>query len=244
MNKDDIYKIIGYQGEYTNSVKKAIRKLLKDNHPDNKGNKDIFELINEVKNELENNKVPLKYHKKTINKNKKIDDIDYEYCQKMIDSLVVQKNSYTNSYNKYKKELSILEDEYYKIYRKSIDLELNLLSSSEEVKKIQNIKILSIIMVIIISIIFILSIIKYNIWLLLLFAILTIVCVIVIEKYFVLVNVMTKNNKKRLKEYVLVNKDIRENNSKQEELKNKIINVSKKIVSIENDLRFYNNLLK
>ena len=43
MNKDDVYQIIGYQGEYTESVKKAIRKLLKDNHPDNKGNRDKFE---------------------------------------------------------------------------------------------------------------------------------------------------------------------------------------------------------
>lgn len=244
MNKDDIYKIIGYQGEYSASVKKAIRKLLKENHPDNKGNREIFEIINEVKNELENNRVPSKYRKTNLNKNKKNDDIDYEYCHHMIDTLTMQKREYTNTHNKYQKELSILEEEYRDIYRKSVDLELNLLTSSQEAKKIQSIKVSSIIMVIVIAIIFILSVIKYNIWLLVFFAILTIICVIVIERYFILVNDMNKNNKKRLKEYVLINKSIRDNTSKQEDLKNRILNLSKKIKTIENDLRFYNNLLK
>ena len=55
---------------------------------------------------------------------------------------------------------------------------------------------------------------------------------------------MTKNSKKRFKEYVIVNNNIRENINKQEELKNKILYISKKINSVENDLRFYNNLLK
>ena len=57
MNKESIYKIIGYNGEYNSSVKRAIRKLLKTNHPDNNGDRRIFELICEVKEELENNKV-------------------------------------------------------------------------------------------------------------------------------------------------------------------------------------------
>ena len=244
MNKDDVYRIIGYHGEYTPNVKKAIRKLLKENHPDNKGTRDKFELINEVKNELENNKVPFKYQKKTTFKEKVVDDIDYAYCHELIDTLTKKLKEYKDTNDKYNIKLNELEEEYRNIYRQSMDLELNLLSSSDEAKKIQSIKAFSIIMVIIIAITFIISIIKNNIFLLIVFAILTITCIIVIEKYFVLVNSMTRNNRKRIKEYVLINKSIHDNTRKQEELHSKILDLSKKITNIENDLRFYNNLLK
>lgn len=244
MNKDDVYQIIGYHGEYTSNVKKAIRKLLKDNHPDNKGDRDKFELINEVKDELENNKVPSKYQKRTVTKEKIVDDIDYAYCHELINSLTRKQKEYKDISDKYNKELSKLEEEYRNIYRKSMDLELNLLSSSDEAKRIQSIKAFSIIMVIIIAITFIISIIKHNIFLLIVFVLLAIVCIIVIEKYFSLVSDMTKNNKNRLKEYVLINKSIRDNTRKQEELHGKLLDISKKLNNVENDLRFYNNLLK
>ena len=211
MNKDDVYKIIGYHGEYTNNVKKAIRKLLKENHPDNKGNRDIFELINEVKIELENNTVPNKYQKRPKADYKINDDIDYDFCYSQIDLLNKRCIEYKKTLGEYKDELAKVEEEYCKIYRQSVDLELSLLSSSKEVKKIQNIKYTSI-------------------WLLL------IILLVFVD--------MTKNSKKRFKEYVIVNNNIRENINKQEELKNKILYISKKINSVENDLRFYNNLLK
>ena len=86
MNKESIYRIIGYHGEYNNNVKKAIRKLLKENHPDNNGDRRVFELINEVKKELEENRVSFDY-KKIKSSIKKNEDIDYEYCYKMIDSI-------------------------------------------------------------------------------------------------------------------------------------------------------------
>ena len=63
MNKDSIYRIIGYHGEYSDSVKKALKKLLKENHPDRNGNVEIFKIINEVKNELETDKVSFQYAK-------------------------------------------------------------------------------------------------------------------------------------------------------------------------------------
>ena len=244
MNKDDVYRLISYQGEYNNQVKKAIRKLLKDNHPDNKGDREKFELINEVKNELENNKVPIKYNKKNSEKTKQHDDIDYDFCYERIRLLTKRKEECSKKINEYNSKLNILEDEYRDVYRKSIDLELNLLSSSEEAKKIQNVKLLSITMVIVITILFILSVIKYNIFYLIIFVLLTIICVIIIEKYFILVNSVAKNNKKRLKDYVLINKKIRDNTKNQEELKEQILILSKELNTIENDLRFYNNLLK
>ncbi len=82
MNKDSIYQIIGYQGEYNNNVKKALKKLLKDNHPDNHGDIKLFKLINEVKRELETNKVSYKYNDE--NAKNIINDIDYDFCKEMI----------------------------------------------------------------------------------------------------------------------------------------------------------------
>ena len=244
MNKDDVYRLIGYQGEYNASVKKAIRKLLKENHPDNKGNRDKFEIINEVKEELENNKVPSKYNKKSSEQVKKYDDIDYDFCREQITLLTKKKELYSKDYNHYNNELSILKEEYPVLYRKSMDLELNLLSSSKEAKKIKDIKTISIIMVIFITLFFVISVLKHSILYLIVFAILTIICVIIIENYFGLVNKMTINNKKRLKEYVLVNQSIHENTRKQDELKEKLFTISKNINVVDNDMRFYSNLMK
>ena len=240
---NDVYKIIGYHGEYTLNVKKAIRKLLKENHPDNQGDRDKFELINKVKEELENNEVPLKYRKKTTTA-KKYDDIDYDFCIESIKNLKKKNDEYKDIIKKYRQDLEKLEIEYRDIYRKSIDLELNLLSSSKEAKKIRNIKILSIIIIAIISIVFALSIMKNSIILLIFFAILAIICVFIVESFFTTVNDMNKNNKRRLKEYFTVNKKIRENMIKQDELKNKLLSITRKNDSIENDIRFYNNLIK
>ena len=244
MNKDDVYQIIGYQGEYNASVKKAIRKLLKENHPDNQGNKEKFELINEVKIELENDKVPLKYKKKTTKEIKNISDIDYEYCYKMINSLNKERDKYLKELDTKNKKLTNLEKEYRMIYRNSVDLELNLLTSSKEFKQIQSIKTTSIIMLIAIAIVFMLSIIKSSIVLFIVFLVLSFICVFIVHKYFFIIQKMTKNNKLKIKEYIKVNNNINDNLQNHDQINKEILNLKKKIKTIENDLRFYKNLLK
>ena len=99
-------------------------------------------------------------------------------------------------------------------------------------------------MVIFITLFFVISVLKHSILYLIVFVILTIICVIIIENYFGLVNKMTINNKKRLKEYVLVNQSIHENTRKQDELKEKLFAISKNINAVDNDMRFYSNLMK
>ena len=55
---------------------------------------------------------------------------------------------------------------------------------------------------------------------------------------------MTEINKIRVKKYVGVNSNLRNNQEHQEELKKEINEISKKINNYENDLRFYENLFK
>lgn len=243
MNKKSIYKLIGYNGEYNSSIKKAIRKLLKENHPDSGGDRRIFELINEVKEELENNKVSFNY-KKNTNSIKKNEDIDYLYCSKMIDEITKEKNIYTRNLKKKTEKLSQCINEYKEYYRKSIDLEAILLSNTQNMNKLKSIKAISIILIILASLVFILSVWKKSIAFFIIFTIIAIICVLTIHESFHIMSKMTENNKNRVKKYVGVNSNIRSNNEEQEELKKEINELNKKINNCENDLRFYENLFK
>ena len=143
MNKESIYKIIGYHGEYTENVKKALRKLLKENHPDHKGDKEVFKLINEVKKELEENKVSYKY--KEIGNNKKFDDIDYDFCSSMINSLIKKKNELEKNIKSKNNEKKSLDNDYKKLYNESLENE-NFLLSNKNILKLNSLKITCIIM--------------------------------------------------------------------------------------------------
>ncbi len=242
MNKESIYKIIGYNGEYNASVKKAIRKLLKENHPDKNGDAKIFELINEVKDELENNKVS--YTPKKSNKviNEK-DDIDYNYCVEMINKITKEKKIYTNILNKKKEKLSKNIADYKEFYRNSIDLETYLLSNSQYMSKLKNNKKTSVILLILTIIFFILSILEKNLVFFVIFIILVIICVLMIYESFVIMQKITENHRNKVSSYVGVNAKLRSNKNTQDRLKEEINELNKKINDMENDLRFYDNLI-
>ena len=242
MNKDSIYKIIGYNGEYNNSVKRAIRKLLKENHPDNKGDRRIFELINEVKEELENNKVSYNYKKNnSIQIN---EDIDYLYCSKMVDKITKEKEIYETSLKNKNSKLKKYIDEYKINYRSSIDLENDLLSNSMLIKKLKNTKVLCILFLILAILTFIISVWQNSVLFLIIFTILTIICILIIHKSFLIIHKMTNYNKSNIKKYISTNSILRSNQRKQEELKKEINELNKRINNCENDLRFYDNILK
>ena len=241
MNKDDIYRLIGYHGEYSQNVKKAIRKLLKENHPDNKGDRRIFELISEVKKELELGKV--KYKPKN-EENIEYDDIDYDYCLKMMNEIKEKKNKETKLLNEKKGLLERKVGEYKDLYHSSLDLENNLLTNSPYFKKVKEIKTYSVITLITMIIIFIIAILKKNNALFFVFLFLSIITVLIIQKYLYLIHKITVNNKKKLNSFIKLNDDIRNNINEQNELKESINDINKKINIMENDLRFYKNLLK
>ncbi len=243
MNKDSIYRIIGYNGEYNANIKRAIRKLLKENHPDNNGDRKIFELINEVKKELEENRVSFDYknNKSSIKTN---EDIDYDYCYKMIDIINNKKNVYTKDLEAKKEELSSCISEYKEFYHDSINLEGYLLTNSQNKDKLKSIKVSCVIVLILAMIVFLISILKKELIFFVFFVLLVVICVIIIHKAFGIMQNLADNNRKKVKKYVGVNSNLRKNQAKQEELKKEIHEINKKITNLENDLRFYNNLLR
>ena len=242
MNKDSIYRIIGYNGEYNANIKKAIRRLLKENHPDNNGDRKIFELINEVKKELEENRVSFDY-KNNKSSIKRDEDIDYDYCSKMINIITNKKNTYTKDLEEKKEELSNCISEYKDCYHNSIDLESYLLTNSQNMDKLRNVKVSCVIALILAMVVFFVSIWQKELIFFALFVLLVIICVIIIHKAFGIMQNITDNNRNKVKKYVGVNSKLRKNQAKQEELKKEIHDINKKINNLDNDLRFYNNLL-
>ena len=243
MDKNSIYKIIGYHGEYNASVKKAIRKLLKENHPDNKGDRHIFELINEVKEELENNKVSYN-NKETFDNPSENNDVDYNYCHEMIKKLTNEKSINISILDKKKKRLSKMNLDYKSQYQNNIDLENYLLNNTECMKELNQVKSISVFLLIISIIVFIISIWKESVIFFIIFVILAFVCVLAIHNSFVIIKKITDNNHQKMKSYLGNNSKISNIKKKQDKLKKEINDIEKTINNIENDLRFYNNLLK
>ena len=243
MNKESIYKIIGYNGEYNASVKKAIRKLLKENHPDNHGDRRIFELINEVKKELENNKVPKELFTKKENL-KSNDGIDFNYCHEMIKLTTKEKEVYLDLLKTKKNDLRKLEQDYHNLYRKNVDLESDLILCSLDKRKLKSIKIITILLLIVAIVMFAFAVIEKSLLLFISFVFLTILCILVIERYLYNTHKLVNYSHRNLKDYVNMGNEIRKNVKRKEELKKEINNLNKKIINIDNDLRFYNNLLK
>ena len=241
MNKESIYKIIGYKGEYNANVKKAIRKLLKENHPDNNGDRKIFELISEVKKELEDNKVSIDFK----NKDKKslFDDIDYEYCMKMVNKLTKEKEIYDNELELKKKELSDCISKYTDIYNNSIKLEKYLMSNTRYMDELKKTKKECIVILILATIVFIISVVTKEMVFLVTFALITVFCLMTIHKAFFIMKKIADNNRNKVMKYVGVNNDLRLNKDNQREIKKEIREISRKINLIENDIRFYNNLI-
>ena len=243
MNKDSIYKIIGYRGEYNQNVKKALKRLLKENHPDNNGNQKIFEIICEVKDELENNKVSYKVKTKD-NKTKSSGDINFEYCHENVIKLTKDRKEVTTLLNNNNELLKQYEDNYKKLYQDSIDLEAHVLSNSIDSKRLNRIKTISILILLVLIVLFVLSIYKNSLILFTIFAIISILCIMIIQRYFYIVNDLVKNNKKRFKKYIGVIKEIKSLRIKEDNLRKEILVLERKKKNIDNDIRFYKNLIK
>ena len=240
MNKESIYKIIGYQGEYNDSVKKALKKLLKENHPDLHGNAQIFQLINEVKKELTNNQVSFKYEKKT----KKYTDIDYDFCQEMVDKLTKKKNRLTNSLEILQNDLDDFEKSYSKLYYQRIEKQHVLLDNNIDSMKLKRIKIGCIIFLIVIICTFFLAFYQNNLFGFCLFGMMVFLFFWMIKYFFYVVQDITKKSKVKAEDYVKVINNISKINKEKEEKTKEILKLKREIDCLENDLRFYHNILK
>ncbi len=242
MDKNEIYKIIGYKGEYNINVKKRIRKLLKENHPDNHGNRKKFELINEVKKELEENKSSFKTNIKDVKNNN--NDLDYDYFYHTINEIKRKKNELGNLLNEKKNRIVQLQKEYKSLYQGSLSLENNLLLATPCVNDIKKIEIIIIAVVIIMFITLLFFLLKNNNLFLIIFILLTIIGILIIKKYIVLMQKMAEGNKKYFTNYVKINNQIRENINEQNTIKKEIRELKRQITNMENDIRFYRNMLK
>lgn len=241
MNKENIYQIIGYQGKYTESVRKALKKLLKDNHPDHGGDAYIFKMITEVKKELETDNVSYKI--KTNSKIRQYDDIDYDYCHKMIIKLTKEEKNLKNSIKEMRKNLDILNNEYRKIYRKNIEKQTLLINNMKEIKKMNVLKKRIIVLIILLIISFLGILMNNNIFILLLFGLISIITIVHIYSFYQVVNSVNKKNQDKINKYVDVVSKISDIIQKKDELEKIIFNRDRELNMIQNDLRFYCNLM-
>ena len=240
MNKDSIYQLIGYQGEYNNNVKKAIRKLLKDNHPDNHGDANIFKIINEVKKELDTNKVSYNYKN---NKKNNLNDIDYNFCIEMIEKIKKELIIINEDFTKEKKEINNLDMVYNTLYEdniKNANIILNIENKKQELNRIKKACITLLLLIIIaVSIMFITK----NNYILIILSLLTFMLICEIIKFFKMVIILTKHDELELKKYLNLINDIKKNQSLKKEHGDKLLKILEEKGKLENNLRFYNNLL-
>ena len=241
MNKDSIYQIIGYHGEYNNNVKKNIRKLLKENHPDNHGDANIFKIINEVKKELETNKVS--YHYKEKQFGKKLDDIDYSFCIEMIEKTKKELARINLEFTREKNEINNIDKIYNDLYEDSLKNANIMLSIENKKQELTRIKKFSIALLLLIIItIFIMLIIKNN-YVIIILLLLTIILICEIIKFFKLIIRITVSDELELKNYLNIVNDIKNNQSLKKKHEDKLLRIIEEKAKLENNLRFYNNLL-
>ena len=237
MNKESIYRIIGYQGEYSPSVKKALKKLLREYHPDHHGDKEVFQLITEVKKELETNTVSYKHSDSKV-KNK-LEDLDYEYCYMMLKKMSKErkqlKEELENKYQERDKINLIYKDLYYK----KVDVESKTLNNG-----LKNSKSILLILLVLILISFLVAVFKNSTIIFILFGILCFICILVVFKYLKDFDEITKQSNKEIQKYKKAIKEINDITIEKQNIDNDIINMERNLKKVENDLRFYNNLLK
>ena len=242
MNKDSIYQLIGYQGEYNNNIKKEIKKLLKENHPDHNGDANLFKLINEVKKELDTNKVTYKFNQN--NKNNNINDIDYNFCYEMINRLEKDIKNINNEINNEQIFINTLKHRYNNLYQDSLNNENILLYIDENKRKLKKIKKYSLILLVVLIILFVMIIFNKNIYILIFLLLIGIVLFYNIIKFFNIVSKLTMHNELKIKTYMDLINSIKIIQNEKIIHEHRLLELKEKKNRISNNLRFYKNLLK
>lgn len=239
MNKNEIYKYIGYNGKYTKEVKSKLRKLLKKYHPDHKnGDVETFKLINAIKKELESNKnIENKYVDIKESSNSKVSREELEYYQEKIKKLNKEKNNLSAKIKEKNNIISDLKKNYSNIYDDYFDNKEYVIEKQNQIHKLTNLKKHYILYIIP----FILIMIFQKYFLLILLAIILVIDFIMFK------NILNKNNLIN-NDYLLKDQDLGLKKEEQEKkidvLKKDIIILERKLNTINNDIRFYNNIIK
>ena len=238
MNKQDIYKIIGYNGNYDNKVKKAIRKLLKENHPDSGGNIENFKIINEVKKELEENKVSIIVNKKNISNSFK--DIDYQYCIDKKKQLENKKELLQKELNEIKDNLKLNIDNYAILYKSSLDKEHMLYNNIDNLNRLM--MIICVLTTLLTITLGIMIIFNKNVFIIL--SILLVLLVIWVIAFLKKIKSINNEKKVKLDDYFDTVNEIKISKKIKKDLNNKKLDLERKINKINNDIRFYDNIIK
>ena len=240
MDKDHIYKLINYQGEYNLNVKRALKKLLKDNHPDHGGDPKTFELINEVKNELEKKKdISYKYDKKST----KIKEDEQFYLNKIYE-LEQKRKSLKDAINNKKNELSKCLKEYKDLYPESLEQENKMLVKANYINKLNTMKKECILFIVLLIFLFSISVITRNDWCFIVFGLFSAVFLYRIYSFFQVVQKFSDKRNNLFSQYVNIIKELGNINQRKQTILKELNDLERKLNNIENDLRFYHNLLK
>lgn len=244
MKKEDIYRLIEYNGVYDDQVKRNLKKLIKKYHPDKRqGDRKIIEIIYEVKKELENNKVSYNT-KKEEEKKENISSEEALNYHKQIIELEYEKNYLRGKIKEKYGLLSEKLDEYSKLYQKYC--KNRVLICEYDDKKVDENKrapyeIIFYLLLVIMFVIYFLN--HKSIYLIIAFILLGIVIFMFIRRLFKTNSFNDEINRyqkiedkydERIKDISRIidgiNQDIRE--------------LERKITKIDNDIRFYSNRLK
>lgn len=247
MNKDSIYKLIGYKGEYNKEVKTKLRKLLKKYHPDhNKGNSETFKLINEVKKELEKNpqlKVNIS-NESSENIQENITKEDLEYYQKRIVFLQEQNKIIQSKIEEKNNHLKEILQKFNSLNEKTTTNNELLCENNDNVNYLKMFRKKYIIYILSFSIFIIGYLLTKNLFFILLIIIIIIVLSIDISKLYLSIKELTSKNNNYLLKNIELFKEI-------DAIKNDISNQKKIILGLcreldknNNDIRFYQNQLK
>ena len=230
MTKEEIYKYLKYNGVYDSSVKKRLKKLIKKYHPDlNNGDDTVMKVINEVKKELENNKVSFNKDNETStvksNHKSSVDVIN-------ITTLINKLNNEINSLNKKIEKGNHDEYKLFIEYNNSLSL-YNTLKLNKKLinfkvirlKEFRNIDKLNIFFIIISLVLMI-----YNIYFsIMLGSIVYLEVILVLIRYFKI-----KRYKKELEDICKMDKEYKEFS---ENIKNEIDILNKDLFGVKKDVR-------
>lgn len=244
MNKDSIYKLIGYNGEYNKEIKNKIRNLLKKYHPDrNHGDDKTFKLVNEVKKEIENNS-KIKYQSDTTVKKEPKSNEDYQYYQLQINELSIKKEKMEQAISKQEKIINDFLNHYNKINEQFNKNQEMLCQNNDNINYLKKFKKRYIFYILF----FLLFIILYFSSKKPIFIINTIFIIILLSGdvfllYLTIQKVSSNSNQYFIKNNLFL-KELEELKEKINLAKQEILNSKRELVKINNDIRFYQNRIK
>lgn len=246
MNKDSIYKFIGYKGEYNKEVKAKLRGLLKKYHPDhNNGNDETFKMISSIKKELENNKVNTNFKEnetKSYQENTDLND-DFLYYNEQIKILRDKNSVLENKINHKNGIIERLSKKYNSINEKLTQNKEVLCANEDNVNYLKMFRKKYIIYILSFLIFMVIYLITQKILFLGLIVIVIVILSVDISRLYISIRELTSKSKNYLlKNFELFNEIERLKDAISEEKKD-LLNLKREQIKNDNDIRFYQNQL-